>query len=187
MRNNSSTAAKDCFNAMAFNEILIGLGANLAGPRGQPCGAIAAAVGELSRNAIEVVRASSVYVTEPIASARMPAFYNAVVVVRSPLPPTTLLRRFKAIERAFGRRARGQWVARPLDIDLLDYRGMVLGAPGRWRPEGLVLPHPRMHVRGFVLVPLAEVAPHWRHPRSAMTAKQLLARRPRLRRGVRRT
>jgi 2-amino-4-hydroxy-6-hydroxymethyldihydropteridine diphosphokinase len=115
----------------------------------------------------------------------MPDFYNGVVSARTTLPIGGLLRLFKSIERRAGRRPRARWSARPLDLDLIDFGGRVLNWPALNRPGGpLVLPHPLMHERGFVLVPLEEVAPHWRHPALGVTAGALLRRRPDLRRGI---
>lgn len=78
-----------------------------------------------------------------------------------------------------------RWSARPLDLDLIDDCGRVMNWPEPTRPGGpIVLPHPLMHRRGFVLVPLEEVAPHWRHPVLGASATTLLARDPGLRRGI---
>lgn len=98
------------------------------------------------------------------------------------MPAGQLLRQIKAIESAAGRVGqRRRWDARELDIDLLDVGGEVSG----WdvphdvaRPQPLVLPHPMLHLRPFVLVPLNELAPDWRHPVFGMTASALLARLP---------
>jgi 2-amino-4-hydroxy-6-hydroxymethyldihydropteridine diphosphokinase len=115
----------------------------------------------------------------------MPEFYNLVVLARTSLSSGALIRRLKSIERCAGRRARPRWSARPLDLDLLDHGGRILNWPALTRPGGpLVLPHPLMHQRGFVLVPLADIAPHWRHPVLGVTAAALLKRTPGLRRGI---
>jgi 2-amino-4-hydroxy-6-hydroxymethyldihydropteridine diphosphokinase len=72
------------------------------------------------------------------------------------------------IERDFGRERRVRWAPRTLDLDILDFAGLVAAAP-------LCLPHPRLHERAFVLAPLAEIAPHWRHPMLGLEAHDLLA------------
>jgi 2-amino-4-hydroxy-6-hydroxymethyldihydropteridine diphosphokinase len=115
----------------------------------------------------------------------MPEFYNAVVLARTNLSLGGLLRVVKAIERNAGRRSRARWSARPLDLDIIDYGGRRLNWPALNRSGGpLVLPHPLMHQRGFVLVPLAEIAPHWRHPVLGLTAGALLRRQPAHQRGI---
>jgi 2-amino-4-hydroxy-6-hydroxymethyldihydropteridine diphosphokinase len=115
----------------------------------------------------------------------MPDFYNAVVEGQSAFPTGVLLRLFSKIERQAGRRPKQRWSARPLDIDLLDHGGRIINWPRRTRPGGpIVLPHPLLHQRGFVVVPLAEIAPHWRHPVLGTTAASILAANPQLRRGI---
>jgi 2-amino-4-hydroxy-6-hydroxymethyldihydropteridine diphosphokinase len=87
-----------------------------------------------------------------------------------------MLRLLKRIERRAGRRLGRRWGPRPLDIDILDYRGTRIGWPPRRREPGrLILPHPEMHRRVFVLVPLLEIAPHWRHPILGLGARALLS------------
>jgi 2-amino-4-hydroxy-6-hydroxymethyldihydropteridine diphosphokinase len=109
---------------------------------------------------------------------------NAVLEARARVAPATLLRLVKNIERRAGRRLGVPWGPRPLDIDILDYGGRQVGWPARRRERGvLVLPHPEMHRRAFVLVPLLEVAPRWRHPVLAISGRSLLARIPHSERG----
>ena len=107
-----------------------------------------------------------------------PSYVNAVMRIDWTQDPEALLAALHAIEARFGRERRGRWGARTLDLDLLDLGGLVrpdAATQGLWRgldparqgreaPEGLVLPHPRMQDRAFVLLPLLEVEPGWRHP-----------------------
>jgi 2-amino-4-hydroxy-6-hydroxymethyldihydropteridine diphosphokinase len=112
------------------------------------------------------------------------SYYNAVLAVECPLPPAALLRLAKGIERAAGRRRGRLWGPRPLDIDLIDYKGFSLGKAGRIRVPGqLILPHPELHKRTFVLAPLAEALPSWRHPRLGLSAANLVKRLPLAARG----
>jgi 2-amino-4-hydroxy-6-hydroxymethyldihydropteridine diphosphokinase len=136
---------------------------------------------------VEVVAASHIYATAPLGPGRQAQYLNAVVEARAPVGPAALLRALKRIERRSGRRLGVLWGPRSLDIDILDFAGRRLGWPARRRQRGtLVLPHPEMHRRAFVLVPLLEAAPHWRHPVLRVAGRTLLARIPKEnRRGVR--
>jgi 2-amino-4-hydroxy-6-hydroxymethyldihydropteridine diphosphokinase len=137
---------------------------------------------------IEVLATSDFYKTEPVGDGPQPAYLNAVIVARGGLAPGCLLRLLKQTERRAGRRATPPMRARPLDIDILDYGGRRLNWPARRRVRGrLILPHPHLHRRAFVLVPLQEVAPWWSHPVLGRSAKALIARLgPGAARGVRR-
>jgi 2-amino-4-hydroxy-6-hydroxymethyldihydropteridine diphosphokinase len=137
---------------------------------------LARALDELSRAGIRVVRISRTYSTAPLGPGRQDRYLNSVALVAARLPPAVLLRLLKRIERRAGRRLGRKWGPRPLDIDILDYRGTRIGWPPRRRQSGrLILPHPEMHRRVFVLVPLLEIAPHWRHPVLGVGARALLS------------
>jgi len=116
-------------------------------------------------------------------------YLNEVLLLEGWLSPAAVLRLAKALERRAGRRTGRRWGPRCLDVDVLDHGGRRLGWPPQRRERGrLILPHPEMHTRAFVLVPLMEVAPHWRHPVFGVPARTLLARLgPRARLGIRRT
>ncbi len=101
-----------------------------------------------------------------------PWFVNAVVSVASELAPQALLDALLAVEADFGRMRGAPNAARTLDLDLLDHDGRLCDT------ETLVLPHPRLHLRRFVLEPLCEIAPDWRHPRLRSGAAELLAQLP---------
>jgi 2-amino-4-hydroxy-6-hydroxymethyldihydropteridine diphosphokinase len=148
----------------ARHEVLLGLGANL----GDPVAQLAKAVEALS-SAVRIGAVSSVYRTEPIGYADQPDFYNLVVRGWTGLEPPGLLAVAQAVEEAFGRRRSFANAPRTMDVDLLAYGDRVM------RTEALTLPHPRLHLRGFVLHPLAEVAPAWRHPVLLRTARELLS------------
>ena len=170
----------------ATGRIQLALGANLAGPWGSPTETIRRAIAALGRVGVVVEACSPLYATAPVGDIRQPAFLNAVVTARGSLAPTDLLRVLKRLERDAGRRTGVRWGPRPLDIDILDHGGRRLGGRARHTlPGRLVLPHPELHRRGFVLVPLAQLNPHWRHPVLHLTARQLLARQPTRARGVR--
>jgi 2-amino-4-hydroxy-6-hydroxymethyldihydropteridine diphosphokinase len=158
--------------------VLLALGANVPGAWGAPAETLCRARREIAAALAAPVRASAVYATEPLGPGRQARYLNAVLAVPARLPPGVLLRRLKAIERRAGRRRTGaRWGPRCLDIDVLDCGGLRLGWPLRRRArDRLTLPHPEMHLRPFVLVPLLEVAPHWRHPVLGVGAATLLAR-----------
>lgn len=149
----------------------IGLGANLPSAAGPPEATLAAAVERLALLG-NVVARSSLYSTEPVGFAEQPRFVNAAVALETGLEPHALLDALLAIEAAFGRdRSRG--IAngpRTLDLDLLLIEGLILREPR------LEIPHPRFAERAFVLVPLAEIAPRARDPRTGMTVAECLRR-----------
>ena len=174
---------------MALKQIiLLGLGSNLAGPWGPPQAIFARALHKLAAAGLRILGCSSLYATTPVGLGRQPAYLNAVVMVEGSTSPAVLLRTLKRIEREAGRRLGRHWGPRQLDIDILDFGGRQIGNPhGRRRRGQLQLPHPEMHRRAFVLLPLREVAPFWRHPGLGLTVSALLARlAPRDRAGVRR-
>ncbi len=148
--------------------ILIALGSNIGGRWGPPRTTMRAALRRLDRDGVRVARLSALYRTAPLGRPDQPAFLNAVCAVVTGLAPEKLLAKLQAIEVDAGRYRGPRWAARTLDLDILDYHGMRC-ATGR-----LVLPHREMARRPFVLVPLAEIAPRWRHPVSGETARQLL-------------
>lgn len=157
--------------------ILVALGANMDGPWGTPRQAVAGALREMDRNGLKLVSVSRLSETKPFGRPNQPNFVNAVAAIETHLPPQALLARLHAIERAAGRRRTIRWGPRTLDLDLLDYRGLILRGTQVATARGrLVLPHPGIAERSFVLEPLADIAPAWRHPLLHMTARELLQR-----------
>jgi 2-amino-4-hydroxy-6-hydroxymethyldihydropteridine diphosphokinase len=140
---------------------------------------------ELGRNGFAVFAQSALYRTEPIGPVRQPKFVNAVVGAHASLAPGAMLRALKRLERLAGRRKGTHWGPRPLDLDILDFGGRIVGRPTRRARPPLALPHPEMHRRPFVLLPLASIAPAWRHPRFGVGAANLLLRGLAAKRGER--
>lgn len=149
-------------------EAYVGLGSNLGDRRATLLGAFEA----LRRDAVDVA-VSSLYESLPVGFTRQPPFLNAVCRLWTRLDPFQLLERARRTEAAAGPRRPFPNAPRALDVDLLTHGRAALSLPG------LVLPHPRMADRAFVLVPLAELAPTFVHPTLRLPVGALVARLPR--------
>ena len=153
--------------------ILVALGSNIGGPWGSPRQAVARTLVELNQFPLKLKNASSLIITKPYGFLNQPDFVNAVALIETALSPEALMAKLHAIERAAGRRRRKRWGPRCLDLDLLDYHGLTRsGARNTLKP--LRLPHPGIADRKFVLAPMLEVAPTWRHPINHQTASDML-------------
>ncbi len=157
--------------------ILIGLGANLPSDRwGPPKETLSAALSALDEGDVRVLARSRWYRSAPFPASDQPWYINGVAVLETTLEPSPLLALLHDVERRFGRVRSERWAARAIDLDLLAYCDVV-SAPAE-APASPILPHPELHSRAFVLLPLAEVAPEWRHPRLGGTAAELMAELP---------
>jgi 2-amino-4-hydroxy-6-hydroxymethyldihydropteridine diphosphokinase len=147
---------------------LIGLGAN----QGDRAANLAAAVELLSNSPeISVDRESQAYPSQAaVGGGRQDDFLNAALTLQTTLAPAQLLSALQGIETQLGRRRGDRWAARAIDLDLLIYDDLVLNEPD------LVLPHPRMAYRRFVLEPAVEIAPDFVHPATECTVKHLMSR-----------
>ncbi len=156
------------------NAIYIGLGANLPHPRyGTPKATLEAALVALRGRGIGIGRVSPWYRTAPVPVSDQPWYFNAVAEISTHLPADQLLAELHAVEEV-GRVRSVPNAPRLIDLDLLDFRGKISpGGPGK-----ATLPHPRLAERAFVVRPLADVAPHWRHPRTGASVQALVAALP---------
>jgi len=152
--------------------ILIALGANLPSRYGSPVQTMRAALQALKKTEVRIIAASRIWQTSPVPVSDQPDYYNAVVQIETEQSPAALLATMQAIEQDFGRTRHIQNAARVLDMDLLAYNDQIIDRPG------LIVPHPRMHQRGFVLLPLYDVAPDWIHPVLQETLAILMAALP---------
>jgi 2-amino-4-hydroxy-6-hydroxymethyldihydropteridine diphosphokinase len=146
----------------------LGLGSNL----GNRAKSLTAAVRLLRKNGVKVLKASSVYETEPVDVPDQPWFLNQVLEVRWSLDPHALLKLAKSIEAGLKRVPSAAKGPRTIDIDILLAGDFVIDTPE------LVVPHPRLAGRNFVLVPLSEIAPEVRHPVLGKTIRDLALESP---------
>ena len=151
--------------------ILVGLGSNEAGPWGSPRQTVKQALRELHRYPLKLEGASRLMKSTPLGGVKQAPFINAVAMIATGLSPEALMERLHDIERSAGRRREVRWGPRTLDLDLLDYRGLI-----QTDTHGLCLPHPGIAERIFVLKPLAELAPSWIHPVLRESAADLLGK-----------
>jgi 2-amino-4-hydroxy-6-hydroxymethyldihydropteridine diphosphokinase len=143
----------------------LGLGSNI----GNRIGYIRKSLVALSRlPKTKITKVSSLYETEPYGKKEQPWFINIVVEISTELSPLELFKKCKSIETKFGRQKRERWAEREIDIDILLYDNIVLSTPE------LQIPHPDMHNRRFVLIPLSEIAPNMIHPIFKKSISELL-------------
>jgi 2-amino-4-hydroxy-6-hydroxymethyldihydropteridine diphosphokinase len=148
--------------------VFIGLGSNLGDRQVR----LHEALERLGSGIVTVRRRSALYRTDPVEVTDQEEFLNQVVAAETDLGPEDLVRNLLEIERTMGRVRTREKGPRAIDLDLL------LHGDARVQKEGVEVPHPRLHLRRFVLVPLVEIAPDVVHPVSGLTARELLDRCP---------
>ncbi len=169
------------------NKILIALGSNVSVNLTESLAVVAESIQLLSNKTIEISSKSKYYQTPAFPNGAGPNFINCVLAAETELAPEQLLERFHEIEAILGRTRNKRWEQRVIDIDLLNYEnliqpnekivsdwiGMALPDQMEQTPSQLILPHPRIQDRAFVLVPMADVAPEWCHPMLGHTTLQM--------------
>jgi len=149
--------------------IFLGIGTN-TGDREQN---LIDAVSNLSDNKeICLLKTSSIFETEPVGYEAQPWFLNIVLELSTKFEPISLLATVKRIEKKMGRKEKFRWGPRNIDIDILSYEDRIM------KSDKLIIPHARMHLRRFVLIPLAEIAPAFIHPEMKLTVQQMLIQCP---------
>ncbi len=137
-----------------YINVFLGLGSNV----GDRAANLKVAADLIAKNVGKIAKKSHLYETQPWGNTDQESFLNQVIMINTTLDPRDLLEKISKIERELGRERREKWGPRPLDIDILFYGKRVI------RDKGLEIPHPELHKRAFVLVPLMEIAPELEHP-----------------------
>lgn len=154
--------------------IILAFGANLPGKAGDPVQTYHASLRALEEAGIQVLHQSSLWETAPVdVPDEQPWYVNAILLVDTEMLPRELLNTLMSIEAQFGRKRTFRNAAKSIDLDLICYHNEVIHDG-----EDLIVPHPRMHCRAFVLLPLQEIVPEWIHPESGATLGALIAAIP---------
>ncbi len=172
--------------------VLIALGSNLPSGGRSIRETLETAVALLPQAGLAVRARSAWFASPAFPAGNGPDYLNGAVLVHTALTPDAVLAALHGIEAALGRRRAVRWAPRSVDLDLLGIGDLVLPdpetvrmlmylGPDAWRraaPRTLILPHPRLHERGFVLAPLSTIAPDWRHPVAGRTVAEMYAALP---------
>ncbi len=170
----------------------LALGSNVTSSAGTPAETLRSALFRLSSGPLTLTGVSRFFRTPAWPPGSGADYVNAAATFRAALPPAAVMAHLHAVEAAHGRLRTARWVSRTLDLDLLfcddaifpdeaSVRAWIDLPPERQRsdtPDGLILPHPRLQDRAFVLIPLAELAPSWRHPVTGLTVAGMADARP---------
>lgn len=172
--------------------IFVALGGNLPTAAGSISDTLRAALAALLEQGFGLAALSRFFAAPAHPAGSGPDYVNAAAQLTSDLPPQAILAALHEVEAQFGRQRSARWAARGLDLDLLavdqtilpdaaiaaEWRALAPADQQRRTPTGLILPHPRLHQRAFVLIPLADIAPRWHHPGLDKTVAEMLAALP---------
>lgn len=172
-----------------MGQAAVALGGNISFDNNNPVNVLTEAVAEMAVAGLDIRAISRFYRTPCFPAGAGPDYINACILLHFYDDAPTLLERLHKVEQSFGRTRKGRWEARTLDLDLLFVNQRVLPdvkTQNYWRnlaqemqktetPRDLILPHPRLQDRSFVLCPLADIAPHWSHPLLEQSVAQMLA------------
>ncbi|MEM8730521.1 MAG: 2-amino-4-hydroxy-6-hydroxymethyldihydropteridine diphosphokinase [Pseudomonadota bacterium] len=174
------------------SSVIICLGANLPSQFGPPAATLRRALAHLSRIGLHVTAVSRFFLTPCFTADAGPDYVNAACVANTLLSPMDLLAALHKVESKFGRTRHTRWAQRTLDLDLIAYDQMILpniDTFHRWAdlaldhqqisaPDRLILPHPRLQDRAFVLIPLLDIARDWQHPVTKHSVSDMAAALP---------
>lgn len=156
-------------NKRSASGIYIALGSNLPFDNNSPAEILNAAILRLAKIGVISVEKSGLWQSPAWPDPSAPAYVNAVIRVETSLSPRELLAVLQQVETEFGRVRAERYASRTLDLDIVDYNGLILEG------DGLTLPHPRLQDRAFVLLPLRDIAPEWTHPLTGNSVANLIA------------
>ena len=177
---------------MSEEWVLVAAGSNQSSPWGDPAQTVAVALQCVAKRFPAEFRASPLFVSPAFPAGAGPDYVNAACAFRSHAAPDDILAGLHAIEAEGARQRGARWASRTLDLDLLAcgaavrpdrqtqtaWRALSSVAQSRAMPDRLILPHPRLQDRAFVLVPLVTVAPDWQHPLTGLSVRQMLSALP---------
>ena len=173
-------------------KVLVSLGSNATSALVESAKLLRDAIEHIATQGFRITKSSRYYSTPCFPAGAGPDFVNAAIEVETSKAPDVLIAHLHDIEAEFGRERPSRWAPRSLDLDLIAYDDQILPSKDvllQWMdlpletqkkiaPDVLIVPHPRMHERSFVLIPLADIVPDWRHPILGKTVREMVEELP---------